>query len=171
MFAQFKSTIAVSVLLISSLVLSGCGFKLRGAFDIPAELQQLELHVQDQRSELAPQLKRLLKLNDVQLVAGSPYRLVILEENYKRRSVTLGSDAKTDEYELRAEIKFQVVTGQGESERILLGPRTLRTERAYSYDDNNASAQDGQESLLKREIYGDLARQIVRQYISIKPGA
>ncbi|KAA0874628.1 LPS-assembly lipoprotein LptE [Nitrincola tapanii] len=153
-------------LLVVSLLLSACGFKLRGVFDIPEALRQVSLVSSERPGDLERTLEQTLRVNGVHLEADAPYRIELLEIDSIRRAISLGSDARVSEYELRSEVTFQVSDREGQ---LLLPPTRLFTERVYSVDPNNITASESQEPLLRRQITQDLAQQIVRQYTRLRP--
>lgn len=153
------------------LLLSACGFQLRGAADIPAPLQQLALISKESRlSLLNLPLRRALEGNGVNLVEtdAASFALEITNESQSRREATLSASADVDEYELTSRVSFTVTDLRGEQPRIVLD-RTLAVERTYDYDNNNATASSVQEAQLRREMNQQLASQIVRIYAAINP--
>lgn len=152
--------------LFLALIISGCGFKLRGAVDIPDSLKRVYFTAKQESSSVRA-TKRLLKSNDVELVShagAAPYHLDILTETSKRRAATLNSNAKTKEYELRSTLTFQILDSANKS---ILEPTELIIERVYTFDENNVNAKDAEEALLRREMHDDLARQLVRRYLGL----
>ncbi len=150
------------ILLLATLLLSSCGFQLRGSAEVPQEMRELALEMPAGRSALRLELSRTLRSNGIQLVAAAPYNLQILEEKQGRRVASLDESVKADEYELRTEVRFQVTQG----ERFLIAPTAVRTERVYTYDSDAITAKNAQEALLRREMQQDISRQILRLYIA-----
>ncbi len=156
--------------LLMSLALSACGFKLRGLYEVPEALRQVALVAASQPSQLEPELRRALEINGIKILGSSRYQLEILSERNTRRTATLTGDADADEYELRSEVRFRVIDRQRD-ELLLIPERTLMTERVYTNQRDNITASSSQESLIRHQMQQDLAQQIVRQYLSIKPDA
>jgi len=154
---------ATAALLITGL--TGCGFQLRGQLDVPDHLRQLQLVQTSNHHRLVASLVETLRLNQLQVTSNAPYRLELLRTEERRRTVSLDRSARVDEYELSLEVEFQVT--QADETAVLL-PQRLRTERVYTYDADAATASDEQEQLLKQEMADDLARQIVRRYLSTR---
>ncbi|WP_020682868.1 LPS assembly lipoprotein LptE [Marinobacterium rhizophilum] len=150
------------ILLIATLLLSSCGFQLRGNAEVPSELRELALEMPAGRSALRLELSRTLRGNGIELAAAAPYTLKILDEKQGRRVASLNERVKADEYELRTEVRFQVTQG----ERFLIAPTAVRTERVYSYNADAITASNAQEALLRREMQQDISRQILRLYIA-----
>lgn len=154
------------LLRLSCLLLSACGFKPSGYYDVPEALQLLEIVVsQDRPSAIRQPLINLLKVNGVDLASSSGLKLEILEERMRKRTLTLTLSADTAEYELIGTVRFRVLRQNGEA---LTNDREAQVERSY-YDLNNTTARDALEAQLRREMQQQLAKQIVRQYLSLNP--
>lgn len=146
--------------------LSGCGFQMRGYLEVPAELQQVQLIRNSGPHQLVNSLISAMHLNQVQITADAPYKLEVVRIVENRRSATLDRRAKVDEYELQLDVRFQILDSKN---KLVLSPQQLTTERVYTYDADAAAAAEEQERLLKQEMADDLALQIVRRYLAIKP--
>lgn len=149
-----------------SLVISACGFQLRGLTDIPDALKSVYLS-SDKSSSTLPILKRLMQSNSIRVEKGpisAPYHLTILKEEHQRRSVSLSSTAETEEYELRSTVIFQVINSAGE---MVITPTKVYTERTYRFDEDSVNAKAAEEYLIRKEMYNNLAQQIIRRYRSI----
>ncbi|MEH6575886.1 MAG: LPS assembly lipoprotein LptE [Amphritea sp.] len=163
-----KSSVAV-ILACFSMLLTACGFQLRGLVEIPQALQQLAITTPEKkRSEIAKPLKRHLQANGVEIVPSTAanYQLEILEESHTRRAATLSASADIDEYELTSKVVFLVRNRAGD---IIINDQPVSVERTYDYDADNQTASNSQEALLRNEMYQQLASQIVRFYTAINP--
>ncbi|WP_299195154.1 LPS assembly lipoprotein LptE [uncultured Amphritea sp.] len=159
---------ATLLLTVCCLMLSACGFQLRGSADIAEPLRQLTLVTPERsRSQLEPVLRRQLEANGIAVNTGSGYRLKIISESRSRREATLGANADIDEYELTTKVKFMVQDPQGNP----LLERDILAERTYDYDANKETASSAQEAQLYIEMDQQLAIQIMRFYANLKPVA
>ena len=153
--------------LLMSLMLSACGFKLRGIYDVPDALRQVALVSQTRSSQIEAELRRTLEVNRIKIDAAAPYRLEIISERHTRRTATLTGRADAAEYELRSEVRFRVIDLSRDGME-LIPERHLMTERVYTNERDNITASSSQESLIRHQMQQDLAQQIVRQYLSIR---
>ncbi|WP_417583478.1 LPS assembly lipoprotein LptE [Nitrincola sp.] len=160
--------VQVLLLALLLLLLSGCGFKLRGLYDIPESLKQVTLLSDSNDSRLENILKQALEANGVEITGQAPYRIELMEQRFDRRTLSLDSSARASEYELRGEVTFRVTNQDGEE---LLPARSLISERSYNVDSSNITASDSQEPVLRQQMHQDLAQQIMRQYIRLRPPA
>lgn len=163
------SAVAASFLLCCTMLLTACGFQLRGFVDIAEPLKQLAIETPEKvRSQVEKPLIRYLEANGVQILPATQanYLLQIIEESHTRRTATLSASADIDEYELTGKVRFLV---KDRADEIVLAEQTVIVERTYDYDADNETASESQEQQLRQEMNLQLANQIVRFYTSIKP--
>src|SRR5690554_333733 len=98
--------------LLMSLTLTACGFKLRGLYDVPEALRQVNLVTEAAPSTLEPVLRSAFEMNRIELTAAARYRLEVLSERHTRRTATLTGNADAAEYELRSEVRIRVLDMQ-----------------------------------------------------------
>lgn len=158
----------VVALFLMAFMLSACGFQLKGLISLDDALKSAEVNTTGPGSySVLKPLERNLRANGVQLVGNieANYRINLLEEKQERRTATISSTNGVDEYELRTTITFEVVDRNDE---LIVAPQTLRLDRTYTYDRNQQTASDAEESQLRTEMSERLASQIVRIYSAIK---
>ncbi len=163
--SNFRSQGVTALLICFLLVASGCGFKLRGLYDIPSSLTRVAIVTENPNSEMVRTLQQALQANGVTVDSQAPYRIEILEESMTRRTLSLDSSARPSEYEIRGEVTFQVTDLD---DQLILTPRSLMSERSYNVDSSNITASESQEPILRQQIRQDLSQQIMRQYIRIQ---
>ncbi len=151
------SLLWTSVLL--SLVLSGCGFTLRGT----APLQKYPaIYLQgDAHSELLTQLGAQLQRSQVKLLDGqqadSPV-FVLVEDSLKRRNLSLFTNGQVAEYELIYTLDYQLILpGQDPV------PYRIELNRDYQDDPNRALAKSRELDLLLSELRSQAVSRIIRQ--------
>lgn len=163
--SNFRSQGVTALLICFLIVASGCGFKLRGLYDIPSSLTRVAIVTENPNSEMVRTLQQALQANGVTVDSQAPYRIEILEESMTRRTLSLDSSARPSEYEIRGEVTFQVTDLD---DQLILTPRSLMSERSYNVDSSNITASESQEPILRQQIRQDLSQQIMRQYIRIQ---
>lgn len=155
-----------TLVLLASLAISACGFKLKGLYEVPEALQRLVLVEQSaQPTALGRELVKQLGSSGVILGETAPYRLELGEVRYNKRAITLSARAAALEYELSGRVSFALY--QGDNKAPVL-EREVRSERSYS-DNANELALETLESTYQTELNRTLADQIVRQYLSYSP--
>lgn len=156
-----------SLVLIAVLGLSsGCGLQLRGGLAVPERLQSLYLQG-DERSPIFQTVERSFEFSGVTLVnsaAQAPFQIKLIRAQHQRRSVSLNENAKTQEYELRAQLSYSIEDHAGTN---LVKPTVIYTERTYGYDKDHVNAKEAEEELLLQEMRENLAQQLVRRYLKL----
>ena len=158
---------------ISYLLLSGCGFQLRGAgaYKLPDSLATLRVIVQGSQSVNDP--LRLAMEDTLRTQAGATVVqtgdvpvLIVSTENIENQVLAVDTSGKVSAYLVRYELSFNVVDAAGEA---LLPPQTLRLQRDYRFNPLNVLAKEQEEETLKRELRRDALSQIVRRLARLTP--
>lgn len=147
-----------------SLLLSGCGFQLRGMGTDRVNLQELQVESPDSYSELHQGVTQALEDNGVRITRGAPYRLQLLSEERQRVAVSYTSRSAPAEYELTNNLNFQISDTRG---RALVGPETLTARRVFVTDRDNITGSNEEEAQLQMELRRDLIRQMLFRLSSL----
>lgn len=150
---------SVICLLFSSMLLSSCGFHLRG--DLPLS-HFSAMYIQSQRhSELAALLSTRLEYNKVQLLESyqkSAPMLQLIDDTLERRTLSLFANGQVAEYELIYKVRYALTMPDGE-------PSEYQFElfRDYQDDPNQALAKAKELDLMLDELRQQAANRIMRQ--------
>ena len=161
---NIKLLTTVSVLVL----LSACGFHLRGQLAVPEYVQPLYLAGANPNGDLHREVRLALERADVELATApseANYQLILLEEERDRRTLTIGSGAESAEYALIETARFEVRNQAGE---VVLGPRELSERRVILNDPNNPTGTAQEEAMLFREMVRSLATRIAGQLRALK---
>jgi len=170
-FNQYKSTIntffkkALMVILTTSL-LSACGFQLRGDYLLSEELQTLYVSSGDIHGELTRLVKRHLTRNQVTVLKHSKTatpELRIMSDKLDRRTLSVFQNGQVAEYELIYSVHYQLRFSNQE-------PQNFRFElyRDYQDDPNLALAKSRELTLLLSEMRQSAADKILRDMARIQ---
>lgn len=151
-------------LLGASLLLSGCGFHLRGTGVDSVKLQQLNVSARNSYGPTYQGVLEALQVNGVDVRSTAPYHLQLLDEKTTQRAVTYTYRSTPAEYELTSQLTFQISDQQG---RPLVGPETLEVQRVFVNDKDNLIGTSEEQQLLRREMRDDLTRQLMFRLSSI----
>lgn len=168
-----KPSHAARYALIAGLaLLAGCGFQLRGSFDLPPEWEKLHLATGSPNSELAREVR------DGALRAGvdwlprteANYIVYLGGEQFRRRNRTIGGSARASEFELDMATTLRVTDRNGEE---LLPETEYDVLRVITNDPNNIAGKAQETELVRREMRQALARQVLQQlrFLAEKPPA
>ncbi len=154
---------------LSGLLLSGCGFKLRG----PQRLEFATLHVSaSELTALGASLRRLIATTGSTTVtedaAQADARLQILANERGREILSLTGAGKVREYQLTQTLRFQLLDKTG---KALIAPTSISAAREYTFDDSQVLGKEQEETLLYRDMQNDLLQQLMRRLAAAAPAA
>jgi LPS-assembly lipoprotein len=149
-------------------VIAGCGFHLRGSADLAPSLKTMYIQGVDTQQDFGLALKRALVSNGVTVLTdysrGSAV-LTVLENKVERRVLSVGADAKANEYELGATVRFKVSDDQG---KVLITEQSVQAQRDYQFDQNQVLASGNEEGELRKQLNQQLAQSILRRLSVLK---
>lgn len=153
---------SVILLLSSSLILSACGFQLRDTADLPSEMANTNLVIENEYSALARRLKVLLTQSGVELV-GPDQATAILEVPVNRvvtDVLTIGDNARVREYRVSHTVEIRLLDAAGKE---LLPRQTLRQTREISFDEQEILGASREQEYLQQDLANLMARLILQR--------
>jgi LPS-assembly lipoprotein len=151
--------------LLGTALLSGCGFQLRGATELPFSSIALEGFAP--RSPLAEELKRVLSQSAEVVSSPAQAQVVLHALNDKRERGVAASTAfgQVRELQLRVRLEFRLATPGG---RELIPATELLLTRDMSYSETLALAKEYEEAQLLRVMQSDIVAQLLRRLARVK---
>jgi len=149
------------------LLLSACGFHLRGQAGMPFDT--LYLDAANSRTAFIADLRRNLEANNVKLVNSAEQADVVLNivsEIPEKQILALGGSGRVNEFQLLYRVSLRAYDLK-QQEWIPAEEIVLR--RDYLYDDTKILAKEAEEALLYQSMRSDMVRQIVRRLSRAKP--
>ena len=160
---SFLSVVAVALLL------SACGFELRGEARLPPVMQKTWLQLADDSSTFSRELVLVLRGSGIELV-GAPDQataeLRVFDERMQREALTISGQARVREFALVFDIDFELRQADGE---VLIPRETLRLVRDYSFDEQEILAATREEEFLQAEMRRAMASQLLRRLEALGP--
>ncbi|HSN40743.1 MAG TPA: LPS assembly lipoprotein LptE [Burkholderiales bacterium] len=152
---------ALFVLLATVLLLSSCGFHLRGPAALPFE----SMYVQAAPTSLfATQLKRAVISGSTTRVADNPkdaqVTLQILGEAREKQILSLSGAGRVSEFRLRYRVSYRVVDTKSTE---LVPPSEIVLQRDFAFNDQEVLSKESEEALLYRDMQNDAVQQLVRR--------
>lgn len=150
-------------ILLSFILLTACGWHLRGNLTLPQGLNRVYLDDEADGEPLLNAVEELLTANDVEIAknpAAAQLTIRLLSYDEERRVVAVGGNTLVTEYELVDRGSFSVADGQGQ---VLLPASDLSVVRSYQFDRNNVLGMEQEERLIQEEMRRELAQQIIRR--------
>ena len=154
-----KHLMWTGLLLAGSLLLTSCGFHLRGSLPLeryPAIFVDAKKH-----SELASLLSEQLKSNEVKLLTELDPKapaLMLQQDSLERRTLSLFPNGQVAEYELIYRVQYQLLLPDQDIQEF-----QFELTRDYQDDPNLALAKAKELDLLLQELRSQAASRIIRQ--------
>lgn len=159
-----KTFLSVLIATLLSLVLSSCGFRLKGDYQLPPSLLNLELQSPDTHSELSRLVRHQLQRYQVTISKQKNIPILRLgKDKFERGTLSLFASGQVAEYELIYSVKYQLVIKDSDVKDFEL---TIR--RDYLDDPQSAQAKSRERAQLLREIRNEAAQKIVYQLSQIQ---
>lgn len=154
------------VAIMSLMLLSACGFALRGPVALPFKSIYIGL---PEASSLGGELRRQIRANgQTQIMANAKDARVILEvlnETRDKQILSLNSQGRVREYNLIYNFRFRVRDNTGKE---YMEPAEIQLKRNISFNEAQVLAKEAEEVLLYRDMQSDLVQQIMRRLAVIK---
>lgn len=151
-------------MLAAGVLLSGCGFHLRGTGVDSVTLDELRFSAPDEHSPTYRQLLAALQSDGVRITDAADYHLRLISDRHERVALSYTSRISAAEYEIRQHLTFQINDSEG---RPLIGPETLTARRVYVNDRDNIVGTSEEEDLLREEMRRDMTRQVLFRLSSL----
>jgi LPS-assembly lipoprotein len=149
----------------ASLALTACGFKLRGQQTFPFDTISVP-----NNTPLGFELKRnIVAANEqtklVENVADADAVLSIMGEAQEKVILSLNTQGRVREYQLRYRVVFRVSSPKGLD---FVAPTSLLLTRDITFNDQ-VLAKETEEAQLFREMRSDVVQQIIRRLAAAQP--
>lgn len=151
------------IAMLCGLLLSSCGFHLRGSKDFSAQVKSIFIDGTPRYSDLGRELRRAfsgVKVNVVEDKFDAELVLLIKQDQKGKRVLSLSSSGQANQYELSYQLQFLVLNKAGE-ERLPI--QTIKLLREYSYDPNLILAMVSEEQRLQQDMLRQAVDQLLRR--------
>lgn len=152
---------APALVLALSLLLTGCGFQLRGATEVPEAIQPLALKCAPPVPDrICRSIEDRLTLGEVSLVSESDAVAVLQLSNFRqeRRANAITARGAAAEYTLRQSVELDVISAR---QTPLVASQSVNITETYRYDETNVLAKRQEEEALQETLSQRLAEQIL----------
>lgn len=160
MYAKFL------IVVIGISVLTSCGFKLRGSYDLPHSIRTLHITESAQFNPLIKVVETRLKQNNVTIIDKFNQQtsvLTIMPEQFQRQTLSLLPNGQIAEYKLVYLVNYQL-------QQPNKTPLSFRFEltREFQDDPNNALAKERERELILSELRVMASDRILSQLNSVQ---
>lgn len=146
------------LLLLFVLVVSACGYHLRGSIDLPEELKSI--YLQGASGQLTKQFKRTLRSSGGELVENIEQAGMVVDvvkERMDRRVLSLSTSGRANEYELNYLLDFIFLDAQGQALSEL---QKIELSRDYFNEQEEVLGKNNEEDLIRDEMYRQAVQSI-----------
>ena len=152
-------------LLLMCLLISACGFKMRGQAPLPFETLYTNV---SRNSAFGIQIYRLLKAsspNTSMVEEASDAQVRLIQQNFSRTrsDVSLDFEGKVEEYELGLVFIFSMTDAKG---NVLIPTTRLTATRLMPYSEDDAAAKAAEMQILYGDMEKSIADRLYRRVIS-----
>lgn len=148
-----------------ALLLTACGFHLRGTGSTQMALTELNFTSRDDLSPLSREVKQSLINNKVLISSSAPFTLYLGLVEQSRRTASFTPGTRTAEYQLTSAATYELRSG---SLPALLQDR-VEVQRFYAFNHNNVAGSSQEEMMLHDEMRRELVTQLMMRLQAITP--
>lgn len=154
------------ILCLGVLLLSACGFHLRGSLKEVGHLPLIYIHT-ERGSHIGVDVTQTFRQAGVELTddrSQAEWVLTLSDEKEERRVLSVDSSGKVQEYELHYGLIYQLDDNNGGQ---LIAPQELGLVRDYSFSGTDVLAKDDEETLLYRGMREQAAQMILTRLLGL----
>ncbi len=152
-----------------SLLLAGCGFKLRGA----QEFSFTSIYFNGGESSLVlGELRRTMQSNaqlqvitDAKQLNSAQVVLDVLQDQREKTVVGVTSSGQVREFQLRLRFKFKLRNQAG---RELIAESEILQQRDISFNETAVLSKEAEEAQLYRNMQSDIVQQVQRRLAAVR---
>jgi LPS-assembly lipoprotein len=152
------------LILVFALLLTACGFQLRGAQPLPFS----SLYITE-NWELGAALRRNIRALGSTQLAQTPQEaqavLTVIGEAREKIILSLSATGRVREFQLRYRFAYRVHDLKG---REFIPPTEIVLVRDISFADVQVLAKEQEEALLYRDMQNDMVQQVLRRLAAAK---
>ncbi len=148
-----------------TVLLSACGFQLRGTGTTELAITELDLSARDAYGDTVKLLRQTLENSGVKIYSGAPYKLVLAREQENQRSLSYSGAGRSAEYELTNVLSYEI---RGQNNLLLLNDK-LQVQKVYLHDGNNITGSVQESSEVRDEMRRDLVQRMMLRLQQLTP--
>jgi LPS-assembly lipoprotein len=159
-----------AVIFFMALLLSACGYHLRGALELPANMKNV--YVEGGSATLLEQFKQVMTSSSAQIASSRKDAGIVIKianEAFNKRVLSLSTRGKSNEFELTYRLDYEFANA---SDAVLMPQQSVEIRREYYNDQQFIIAKDQEEAVIRNEMYQQAVQNIVnRARVVLEAGA
>ena len=148
-----------------AVLLSACGFQLRGTGTNELTLKELDLSARNAYGETVTQLRQTLESSGVKVYSGAPYKLYLADEQESQRILSYAGAGRTGEYQVSTVLSYDI---RGDKNLSLLSDK-LEVQKVFIHDGNNLVGSDQEANEARSEIRRELVQRMMLRLQQLTP--
>ena len=148
-----------------AVLLSACGFQLRGTGTNDLTIKELDVSARDAYSPTVTQLRQVLENSGVHVYTGATYKLFLANEQETQRNLSYASAGRASDIELSTTLNFEI---QGRDHLPLMGDK-IQVQKIVSHDGNNLVGSDSEVTQVRKEMRRELVQRMVLRLSMLTP--
>lgn len=148
-----------------AVLLSACGFQLRGTGTTELAITELDLSARDAYGDTVKMLRETLVNSGVKVYSGAPYKLVLTSEEQSQRSLSYAGAGRSAEYEMTTVLNYEI---RGQNNLSLLDDK-LQVQKVYLHDGSNITGSDQESIVARGEMRRDLVQRMMLRLQQLSP--
>ena len=148
-----------------AVLLSACGFQLRGTGTNDLSIKELDVSARDAYSPTVTQLRQVLENSGVHVYTGATYKLFLANEQETQRNLSYASAGRASDIELSTTLNFEI---QGRDHLPLMGDK-IQVQKIVSHDGNNLVGSDSEVTQVRKEMRRELVQRMVLRLSMFTP--
>ncbi len=140
-----------------AVLLSACGFQLRGTGTTELTLKELDVSARNAYGETVTQLRQSLEGSGVHVYSGATYKLNLVDEKETQRNLSYASAGRSSEIELTSVVFFEV---QGRDHLTLMSDK-VQVQKVVTHDGNNLVGSDSEIIQVRKEMRRELVQRLL----------
>lgn len=148
-----------------AVLLSACGFQLRGTGTNDLSIKELDVSARDAYSPTVTQLRQVLENSGVHVYTGATYKLFLANVQETQRNLSYASAGRASDIELSTTLNFEI---QGRDHLPLMGDK-IQVQKIVSHDGNNLVGSDSEVTQVRKEMRRELVQRMVLRLSMLTP--
>jgi len=151
------------VLFLVVSLLQSCGWRLRGASELPNTIKFAVVDGVAEFSELAQAIKQQITSSGAKIVSNpdiDTIHFVVVVDKFIRRVSAVDSSGNATEYGLSYDLAIRVLDAKG---KLLVNEYEVNLNRTYTYDASKALASSNEETSIRSQMISFAVRQAMRR--------
>jgi len=143
------------------LLMTACGFHLRGKIELPPEMARV--YIESSNLRLAGQLGQALKVSGAKIVTSSTQAtavVTIYSASNAKKVRSVGGAGRAREFRLVYAVNFGIKNAVGE---VIMKRQTARLVRDFSFNESQVVGKSVEESIIVEEMRRRMVSTVLRR--------